>query len=250
MDWKNAQYTSSVRVQYGRASVENHIIGAPELESLIANRLAAWIVDIRCPKTLYARTEYSEEQRFDVSWDPKDIDGPMYLRPSLVAMADLRLPTTGLIDGFWETSAIEIPRGWQLAQGKTFASKSLAESLLHFKRDENLDQGEMAVDEDRGTGNLRFIVRLSAEIFDNRRTDRDIHMAGLIAAFGRLGKHSSDTVDDETDDETSDIVLLTIKNRLEDAKVPTWEDDDYDPARAATVIEKFHVTRAESDDNG
>ena len=212
--------------------------------------MAAWTVDIRCPKTLYARTEYSEKQRFDLSWDLKDIDGPIYLRPGLVATADLRLSTTGLIDGFWEANAIDIPKGWQLAQGKTFASKSLAESLLIFKRDENLGRGEIAVDEDRGTGNLRFTVRLSSELFDSRRTDRDIHMAGLIAAFGLLGKHSGGAADDEADDDTSDIVLLTIRNRLEDAEVPTWEDDNYDPARAATVIEKFHVTRPESDDNG
>ena len=39
MDWKNAQYRSSVRVQYGKASVENNIGGASQLESLVVNGL-------------------------------------------------------------------------------------------------------------------------------------------------------------------------------------------------------------------
>ena len=248
MDWKNATYTSSIRVQYGKASVVNSISGASELESLIANNLAAWTVDIRCPKTLYARTEYSEERQFDVSWNPLDTDGPMYLRPGLAATTDLRLPTTGLIDGFWGTNTIEIPKGWQLAQGKTFASKSLAESLLTFRKSD-LGQGEMTVDEDTSTGNLRFIVHLASELYDKNRTDRNIQMAGLIAAFGLLGKRSWSLSGDDADDEIDDVVLLTIKNRLEDAGVPTWEEDSYDPARAATVIEKFHVARTESDDD-
>ena len=48
-------------------------------------------------------------------------------------------------------------------------------------------------------------------------------------------------------EESDNAVLDAVKQRLEDAEVPTWEEDNYDPALAATTIEAFIVTPDDDD---
>lgn len=241
MDWERARYLSRVHVQSGKAFVANELHDAPELTSLVERGSAKWIVDVRCPKALYATAELSSDPKFEVRWATAETNGPVYLRPGLVAVEDLRLSAAGLID-LWGASEIDVPKGWWLAQGTVVLSKGLSESLLTFRRIDALSEGRMTVEQDLSTGNLRFIVGLAPRLYDERRTHRDIHMAGLIAAFGLLGCSPPS-------EETEDAVLQAIKARLDEEEVPTWEDEDYDPARAATVIEQFGIVTQAEDNN-
>lgn len=241
MDWERARYWSKVQVQPGKASVVNELRDAPELTSLVERGSAKWIVDVRCPKSLYATVELNSAPEFEVRWATADTDGPVYLRPGLVAVEDLRLSATGLID-LWGAGEIDVPKGWWLAQGKVVSSKSLSESLLTFRRIDTLSEGRMSVEQDMSTGNLRFIVGLAPNLYDARRAHRDIHMAGLIAAFGLLGCSPPG-------EETEDAILQAIKVKLDDAGVPVWGEDDYDPAQAATVIEQFGIVTQEEDND-
>ncbi len=241
MDWEHARYWSKVQVQPGKAFVANEIYDAPELTALVERGSAKWIVDVRCPKALYATVELSSAPEFEVRWATAETDGPVYLRPGLVAVEDLRLSATGLID-LWGEGEIDVPKGWWLAQGRVVSSKSLSESLLLFRSDDSLLEGRMSVQKDTSTGNLRFIVGLAPNLYDARRADRDIHMAGLIAAFGLLG--CSPPSEDE-----EDAILQAIKAKLDDAGVPVWGDGNYDPAQAATVIEQFGIVTQEEDND-
>lgn len=241
MDWKRARYSSRVQVQAGKAFVVNELHDAPELISLVERGSAKWIVDVRCPKALYAKFELSSDPKFEVPWGTTETDGAVYLRPGLVAVEDLRLSATGLID-LWGADEIDVPKGWWLAQGKVVSSKSLSESLLTFRRVDTLSEGRMSVEKDMSTGNLRFIVGLAPNLYDERRADRDIHMAGLIAAFGLLGCSPPS-------EETEDAILQAIKAKLDEADVPVWGDENYDPAQAATVIEQFRIVTQEEDND-
>ena len=240
MDWKHARYRTTVRVSTGGAEVSNELVDAPELEALVDQRQAAWAVEVRCPKTLYAQTHQRGTPEFKLLWDPLDVDGRLFLRPGLIATCNLSLPTTGLIDSIWEAPALEVPTGWWLAQGRTCTSEGLAESLLRFVRDGDRKLGTMSVAPDMGSGNLRFIVKLAPDLYDHRLKDRDVQIAGLIAAFSQLRQSLPE-------DEPDNTVLDTVRARLEDAAVPTWDEEDYDPALAATTIEAFTVTY---DDDG
>lgn len=241
MDWKRARYSPSIQVQGGKAVVANELRDAPELERLVEQGSAQWVVDVRCPKTLYAKMERSVAPEFEAEWDPREADGSVYLRPGLVAVENLRMSADGLID-LWEPGEIEIPKGYWLAQGRTVTSKPLVESLLTFRRSENLAEGRMSVEKDLGSGNTRFIIGLAPSLYDARHMDRDIHMAGLIAVFGLLGA-------DSPDEETDDAVLRAIKAKLEDAGAPAWGEENYDPALAATAVEKFLIPAAVDDDD-
>ncbi len=241
MDWRRARYAPSIQVQGGKGIVANELIDAPELDRLVQQGSAQWVVDVRCPKTLYAKTERSAAPKFEAEWDAREVDGPVYLRPGLVAVENLRMSADGLLD-LWGPGEIEIPKGWWLAQGRTVISKPLVESLLTFRRSENLAEGRMSVEKDLGSGNIRFIIGLAPNLYDARRADRDIHMAGLVAVFGLLGA-------DKPDEETDDVVLRAIKAKLEDADTPAWGEENYDPALAATAVEKFLIPAAVDDDD-
>ena len=241
MDWKRARYAPSVQVQGAKAVVANELRDAPELEALVAQGSAQWVVDVRCPKTLYAKMERSAASKFEADWAAWEVDGPVYLRPGLVAVENLRMSADGLLD-LWGPGEVEIPMGWWLAQGRTVISKPLVESLLTFRRSENLAEGRMSVEKDLGSGNTRFIIGLAPGLYAARHTDRDIHMAGLIAVFGLLGA-------DSPDEETDDVVLRAIKAKLEEAGAPAWGEENYDPALAATAVEKFLIPAAVDDDD-
>ena len=239
MDWKHARYRTTVRVKAGGAEVTNKLLEAPELEELVDQGRAAWAVEVRCPKTLYAHTYQHATSMFELSWRPSDVDGQLFLRPGLIATCELSLSAAGLIENIWEPPIL-VPTGWWLAQGRTFKSQGLAESLLKFRRDRNLKDGTMSVVLDMGSGNLQFMVGLAPDLYDHRRTDRNVQIAGLIAAFSQLPQSF-------TSEESDNAVLDAVKQRLEDAEVPTWEEDNYDPALAATTIEAFIVTPDDDD---
>ena len=238
MDWKVARYRTTVRVKAGGATVTNEILDAPELTALVNQGQAKWAVEVRCPKTLYAHTYQYATSAFELSWAPSDVDGQLFLRPGLIATCDLSLPATGLIEGFWEPPLL-VPRGWWLAQGRTFKTQGLAESLLRFRRHGDLEDGTMSVIPDMGSGNIQFIVSLAPDLFDQRRTDRDVQIAALVAALSQLKQLTVEELDN--------TVFEAVKQRLDDANVPNWEDDSYDPALAATTIEPF-IANLDDDD--
>lgn len=59
MDWSEAIYSPSVRVGNYRTEVKHSLRGAKTLVHLIEKGAAAWAIEVRCPRTLMARTELS-----------------------------------------------------------------------------------------------------------------------------------------------------------------------------------------------
>ncbi len=136
-----------------------------------------------------------------------------------------------------------MPSGAWLARGAEFAAKNLAASLIEFRKDESLESGRMRVVEDTSGDDARFLVKLAPDVYQRAvQGDRDVQVAGLIAAFAKLPDSPR-----FAEDSVSPIARM-LRDRLEDAEVPTWDDSDYwDPAWAATTIEKFYPTTAEGE---
>lgn len=243
MDWVGVGYRPHIRVSDNSAVVINNLSNGEELERLVGEGLAKWVVEVKCPKTLYASIHESDQREISVSWDPSQVDDEVFLRPGMVAVQNLRVPGAALLPSIWSPVSVDIPSGWWLVQGNTRTSKPLTASLLTFMLDESLDKGCMNVLEDRSKGNLRFIVGLATGLFESRHRDRDIHIAGLISALALLGIRPPGEDDDDT-------VLAALKARLEGAGVPTWEDPvSYDPALAATILEPFMEAIIDGDDD-
>ena len=241
LDWPDVHYNTSAKIWSGGASITNTLTGSEILPQLIRGNHARWTVEFRCPKTLYSRVYENTAETFDLSWNPMHVAGRVFLIPGLVATKDLQLSTTELLPGMWDTQTVTIPQGWWLARGRTYANESLVQSLLAFKTDEFLEDGGMRVDPETASGDLRFVCCLAPALYARIGISRDVQIAGLIGVCARLPEFDLD--------EEPYAIVSAVKELLVDRGVPTWLDTGYDPARAATAIERFITPNIDANDD-
>ena len=237
LDWTSAAYSARVKLRGRSASATHELHDAPQLEALLADKSANWVLELRCPKTLLAKAIYDTEPAMIAHWTDADVDGELFITPGLVAVRALQLDAAGL-NALWGDEPITVPVGRWLARGGVVRTKSLAASLLTFSPSESLTGGQMEVLPNTSSGDLSFNVGLSREHFAaGVQTRRDTQIAALIAAMGRI-PHL------DQGDGDSFPILDHIRDRLIDSGVPIWGDQansEFDPARAATAIEEFLI---------
>ena len=234
-DWSRAEYEPDVRVFAEHAIVTHRLRNADGLQQLVADGLAKWAVELRSPKTLHGGVATSDDERQRVEWGRDQTHGDLFLIPGLVAVEGCALrPGPGELTRIWEDATCEVPPGWWLARGTPRRTRSLGQSLLKFNQDADLDDGRMRIQPDQSDDGLRFHVYLAEDIWA-RRTVRDVQLAALVGALGRMPGRFDD-------EDSEPPVVRELRERLEIENVATWtEPDDYDPALAATVIERFTV---------
>ena len=88
----------------------------------------------------------------------------------------------------------------------------------------------LRVQEDTSSGSLQFIVYLAPDIRKTVETDRTLQVAGLIAALGSMKGKEYDEADPP---------YQALKNLFEQHGITPWDEDDFDPGMAATIIERF-----------
>ncbi len=236
LDWSAATYQVQITVEGSGADAHHMLSGAPQLDALIAAGDVQYALELRCPKTLYACVAYSSDAKIRCEWNPGDVDGEMFLVPGLVSVRPCRLDAGGLSE-LWGSEPIDVAAGRWLARGSILRTQSLASSLLEFHRKSELTDGEMQVEPDTGSGDLRFKVYLAPNHFDKRVRERDVQVAALIGVMGRIPHLDSG-------DGGGYAILSLVKAALAEKGVPAWEGElnaEFDPARAATAIEKFHI---------
>lgn len=235
LDWPEGSYEPKVRVTLDRAKIRHSIAGAPSLESAINEGHATWAAEIRCPKTLLSRVAVSAGPQQTVTWRRDELDGVSWIVPGLLAVREFDLWAQEL-DPIWNDAALRVPPGWWLALGVKRKINTLAQSLLRFVKDEKLGDGRMHVQPESGTGQLRFVAHIAPDIWPETQTNRTLQIAALIGACGHLPTIFGDGGEEEN------AVAEEIRDRLEMADVPVWTEEGYDPALAATVIERFYRT--------
>lgn len=243
IDWQHAEYQVEVKVSGHSATASNQLTNAAELESLIGAGDARWALELRCPKTLLARVEQSPDRSVRIEWQPSEVDGELFLTPGIVCARACFLDPAGL-NGLWGDEPVELPAGRWLARGQAVRTQSLASSLLRFHRRDSLEDGEMAVEPDVTTGDLRFNVWLAPNYFEKEiQSNRDVQIAALIGAFGRIPLL-------DQGGEESYAILSHIRAVLNEKGIPAWGpevDAEFDPARAATAIEPFYINISSED---
>lgn len=232
-DWPQAHYQPKIARHGNRATVKHDINGAPELERLVRNGTARWVTELRCPTTLLSRRYRSSSSEQTLTWHEEHLSGSAFLIPGLVAAHDLKLRSRNLNSFVWPKGAVvDVPAGWWLARGNVRSTTALSAALVGFRRDKKLRKGRMRVDENPG-GEPHFWVHL-AEDLHKRCKERDIQIAGLIAAFGMLPRSSWSDEDD-----TDCRAASQLRGLLDHENIPAWNDPDFDPALAATAVEAF-----------
>ena len=235
LDWPDARYQPKVRVAGNRATIIQALAGAPALERGIVEGAAKWAVEIRCPKTLLSRIELSSEPKHTVRWRRDELDGVAWIVPGLLAVQKMQLVAEEL-NPLWSGESLLVPPGWWLARGTKRKVDTLAQSLLRFVKAEKLDKGRMEIQSERGSGQLRFVAHLAPDIWADIASSRTLQVAALIGVCGHFPRTFGKDAEEEP------AIAREIRLRLEDAGVPVWTEDAYDPALAATAIERFHPT--------
>ena len=161
----------------------------------------------------------------------------------MVTTETVELDAAGL-HPVWRGSRIVVPPGRWLVRGNARSAEQLGSSLIKLFPDENLIDGHMTVTPDTGDGDLRFNVKMSPRMYEERAHERDVQIAALIAAFGRIpGVVGIPQDDDDLDEPGAPAqypVLGRIRSALAAASVADWTDpSEYDPASAATAVEGF-----------
>ncbi len=247
MDWTEAAYETNVNVGAGQATVIHRLSKAPALERLIDSGDAAWGVDVRCPKTLMAKTETSPNASQVVKWDFNDVDGDIFVVPGLVATKDLSLHATGLSSVYEGVGELRVPCGYWLAKGDTWRANALLESLFTFRHADDLERGRMAVAPDHGSGHFRFVVNMASDVYEHR-DDRPVRIAALVGACAHFRREF------QCDDEEDELPLARmLRDRLEGMRpgISLWDDlESYDPALVATLLEPFRWRAALGGEDG
>ena len=247
MDWAEARYAVTVTLRTGGAVIEHHLEDASDLQRLIDDGAAEWVTELRCPRTLLSRQQNSTSTRQQVTWNQDEIAGDIYLMPGLVAVRDARVVRPTSLDSVvWsDTAELAFPTGWWLAKGEVRSVTPLLVSLVRFVRDADgrLGAGQMSVEEASDGPSPYFRVILAAELYDKRRRARDVQIAGLVAAFGLLRRSTMGEGGANADSQ----IANRLRAELEHRNVPDWHDEHFDPARAATALEAFHVGDASED---
>lgn len=247
-DWPQAKYQVDVLLGDDKATIKHKLSGSADLQTLVDNGDASWVTEVRCPRTLFSHKHKSSEpvQQIRLDYDTH-LAGNVFMVPGMVLERSSRVATTNLNKFSWpRDSELDIPVGWWLIKGEVQSVTPLVASLVKFRRDKNkkLRAGQMSVSEDSEGDVPCFTVLMANDLFVRRHTERDIQIAGLIAACGMLPRSSL-----RQDGANADTQMAhQLRDRFEAAGVSLWDDDDFDPALAATTLESFHVPPEESED--
>ncbi len=235
LDWPDARYRPDVQVGVRRATVEHKLTGADPLNRLLEEGKAAWAVELRCPKTLMARIETSADAQQIAGWEHEEVHGDIHVIPGVIALRALSLDGARLSTLWKHLPAVQVPPGWWLARGVPRRASTRMESLLQFMRNDKLEPGRMEVGPDYGGGQLRFLVKMAPDIFDEARSNRSLRVAALIGACGWFPR----IFGAGGEEDRANPLARVLRDRLNEKNpgMPLWDDDNYDPALVATVLE-------------
>ncbi|MCY3820556.1 MAG: hypothetical protein OXH52_14545 [Gammaproteobacteria bacterium] len=246
LDWVDARYEVGIEMR-GTQQVEisHRLHNAGSLERLIDLGTAKWVTEVRCPRTMFCALHHSAHAEQVLELRSDELLDPWFFLPGLLAVEDSSLEAVGLNGFAWDSSDnLDVPRGWWLARASVRSARPLSASLVRFTRQPALSPGEMGVEENHN-GRTPFVVSLAADLYE-RRHDRDVQIAGLIAACALLPRSQFCAGGDN--DESP--VAAELCSRIEEAGLPDWDSDEFDPARTATLLERFHVSPPAEDEDG
>ena len=241
-DWQAAVYLPQVTVTSTSAKVTHVLEHAPQLDQLVRDGTARWAVEIRCPHAICAKIETSDGPVTEITWTEReiDLDGRVCVIPGLLTAEACELPRSGLT-ALWQEGAaasILIPAGRWLALGSVHWVQPHFASLFSFNKlsdDSPAAAGRMEVHPPGGgAAEFTFSVHLAPNIYSNRHS-RTIYHAALVGVMARL----PEAVSSIDEDSPHWPIVEELRRRLDASGASSWDDPDYDPARAASVLEAF-----------
>ena len=249
LDWLDAQYEPRIERQGAETKVTvNHVLkGATALADAVRRGEAAWQTEVRCPRLLHSAHFTSPDDRQVVEWREDDVDWEKtYLLSGMASVEPILWAPGELAGTAWAPDEIiEVPLGAMLVRADVRRLKPLLQSLLVFRKDGALGDGQMRVEEDTASDDPCFVVRIAEDIFAESRWNRDRRIAALIGAFAVMVRPESRM---QPDGELRDHpVTKQLLSHLLERGSPTWDEEDFDCVYAATILEPMEMTEPGSE---
>lgn len=250
LDWPDAQYEPRIERKGAETRVTvNHVLkGASALADAVRRQEAAWYTELRCPRLLHSEHLTSFDDRQVVEWHKDAVDWEAtFLLPGMVSV-EPTLRLSGALANTDGTSgeAIEVPAGALLARADVRRLNPLMQSLLVFRKDDELDPGQMTVEEDTTSDGPCFVVRIAADVFAESRWIRDRRIAALIGAFAAMARQES-RLQPEGDLHNHPVTEQLRHHLLENGS-PAWDEEGFDSVYAATLFEPLAASEAVGED--
>ena len=245
LDWLNARYEAEAEFNRHVCTVKHKLSNASEIERLITERKAAFVAEVRCPRTMLVTTYHCHEAPQIIELPTTERDDNLYLLPGVVALQPLEVPASSLhelIRG--NRSQVGIPEGWWIARGETQSFLEVLGNLVKFGLDKELPEGRMRVEETGDDSEPSFRVMLAKNIYEHIHLAPDIQRAGLIAACGKIPFSKIATNEEAMNSRVAEV----LRDKLNEAQMPDWNAEDWDPAQLATLLEPFKPPVQDADE--
>jgi len=243
LDWSDATYEPRIERNGAETKVTvNHgLKGAIALADAIRRGESVWQTEVRCPRLLHSEHFTSGDDRQVVEWHEDAVDWEeTYLLPAMASVEQTLTASDELLGDAWTTGeTIEVPQGALLAQADVRRLKPLMQSLLLFRRADELDDGQMRVVEDAASDAPCFVIRIAANIYAETCWNRDRRVAALVGAFAAMARSDSRM---QPDGELwNHPVAKELRSRLLEYGSATWDEKDFDCMYAATLFEPMEM---------
>ncbi len=254
-DWNNLYYSAEVEFKKDSIVIK-HIIESLNAASsvifdLIDKKCIEYITEIRCPHTLYSQTYSNSSPKYECKFDIDSVGSEYFIVPMLCATKDFDLPTDEL-SKIWKKQygkTLPIKHGTIIGKSKLWANRDARASLFRFEIYPDIENSPPA---DKGDGIMRvehqegdtpfvaYVNQATMQALEQpgNIVSKQIEIVALVGVFAKLHSMAQEGEDQE-ESELQSVdrrILEAIQNDLEKAKVPIWDDDNFDAALAATAI--------------
>lgn len=228
------------------------IKNAPLVERLLSDGSAVYACAVTSPRSGYRDFRTSENSVQEVQWDLNMLGEPPYFTPMVVVRDSQHLELDADRDGVhqdWHGLQVVFPKGACIALVPVFhLIPPGIQGLIVLHTDEELNPGQFWVDGVE-SDTFRFNVFCHRDLrrflqSRNRANGRrgDVMTAIVTSCFAwlqnRFGRsdESEDSDPDGAENWESYIQLRTISEELKARNGVDWTDDNFCPARAATML--------------
>ena len=249
-DFPDVSYENTVETLSDDEVRVINVLSGPDADvfaKFILSGNGAWTSEVRSPQALFSESavhyhgeegvEFREtgerwEWKYRVSWDASKCSARTFIVTQLVTAERMLLPRK-ILSSVWADGAetLTYPARRVAARGNVYAVEDAVSSILEFSVEPNMRDGEIIVSGPNEQSHFKVFLTKPTFLLAKSGARRDILTAALIGAMSRLN---------ESHPPEKSQVLGEMASLLAEGDVANWmEDQDYDPAAAATCLEPF-----------
>lgn len=242
-DYLRSSYRHEQKTHQGKAEIE-HILESDVIFEWIKAGAARWATEVRCAMTGYSQTFMADKgvSALTLEWGLENTLGEVWFFSGLYATETIPVKKSCLTKVWRSAEKVLIPQGARIIEAEAEGVISDKSSLLLWKKDDanksklGGEDGLMCVQEDSAKTPVQFLVTVSPNIWGHHKIDRSMQVAALVRAFGEMSKTPWDETPESYD---------PVKAAMLDKGIPPWDDEEFDPAFAATKLEPFQPQKGD-----